>query len=98
MQIAVHNELDAEQSRVLMAAYDTAWRRIMETDLLTPTQYAQAQKILCSYLLRLVQRAERKETRLATRGVFLICGLLACPDCAYVPGRPIQANGAQIVF
>lgn len=101
MQIVVRNELDGEQLRVFMAAYDMAWRRIMEADRLSWGQYAHAQNmqnILRSYLLRLIQRGECKETRLASRGVFLICGLLACPDCTYVPGQPMQTDGAQIVF
>lgn len=98
MHIAVHNELDEEQSRVLMAAYDLAWRRIVDAELLEPTEYARAQNILCNYLLRLLQRGESDVWRLATRGVFLICGILACPDQAYVPGRPLNANGTPIVF
>ena len=98
MQIVVRNELDDEQSRVFMAAYDMAWRRIMETDLLSSGQYARAQNILCSHLLRLIRRGVRKEPRLARGGVFLICGLLACPDCSYVPGQPMKTDGAQIVF
>lgn len=98
MQIIVRNELDGDQSRALMAAYDMAWRRIMEADLLSSGQYAHAQNILRSYLLWLIRRGERKETRLASRGVFLICGLLACPDCSYVPGQPMKTDGAHIVF
>ncbi len=98
MQIIVRNELDDDQSRVFMAAYDMAWRRIVEADLLPPDQYAHAQNILCSHLLRLIRRGERKQARLASRGVFLICGLLACPECAYVPGRPMKTGGAQILF
>ena len=98
MQIVVRNDLDGEQSRVLMAAYDMAWRRIMEADRLSSDQYAHAQNMLCSYLLWLIRRGEREETRLASRGVFLICGMLACPDYTYVPGQPIETDGAQIVF
>jgi hypothetical protein len=98
MQIVVRNELDDDQSRVFMAAYDMAWRRIVEADLLSPGQYAHAQNILCSHLLRLIRRGERKQARLASRGVFLICGLLACPDGAYIAGRPMKTGGAQILF
>jgi hypothetical protein len=98
MHIVVRNELDDDQSRVFLAAYDMAWQRIVEAGLLSRGQYAHAQNILCSHLLRLIRRGERKQTRLASRGVFLICGLLACPDCAYVPGRPVKTSGAQILF
>jgi hypothetical protein len=98
MQNVIRNELDDVQSRVFTAAYDMAWRRIMEADLLSPPQYAHIQNILCGYLLWLIRRGERKETRLASRGVFLVCGLLACPDCGYVPGQPVKTDGAQLVF
>jgi hypothetical protein len=98
MHIVVRNELDDDQSRVFMGAYDVAWRRITEADLLTPAQHAHAQNILCGHLLWLIERGERKPDRLASRGVFLICGLLACPDCTYVPGRPLMTDGAQILF
>lgn len=98
MQIVVRNDLDDDQSRVFMAAYDLAWRRIMEANLLPSDQYAHAQNILCSHLLGLIRHGERRQARLATRGVFLICGLLACPDCTYVPGRPLKTDGAQILF
>jgi hypothetical protein len=98
MRIVVRNELDDDQSRVFMAACDLAWRRIMEADVLPPGEHAHAQNILCSHILRLIRRGERKEARLASRGVFLICGLLACPDCAYVPGQPMNADGTQILF
>jgi hypothetical protein len=98
MQNVVRNELDDEQSRVFMGAYDAAWRRIMEAHLLSRDQYAHAQNILCSHLLQLIRQGERRPARLATRGVFLICGLLACPDCWYVPGRPMKADGVLILF
>ena len=98
MQIVVRNDLDNDQSRVFMAAYDIAWRRITEAGLLSSEQYAHAQNVLCTHLLRLIRHGERRQTRLATRGVFLICGLMACPDCAYVPGRPLNTAGAQILF
>lgn len=98
MQIIVRNELDDDRSRIFMTAYDTAWRRVVEAGLLSPDQYAQAQNILCSHLLRLIRRGEHKQARLASRGVFLICGLLACPDCAYVPGQPMKTSGALILF
>jgi len=98
MHIAVRNDLDEDQSRILMSACDLAWRRIMEAELVTPTQQVYAQNILCGYLLRLVRSGERSERRLASRGVFLICAILACPDCEYVPGRPIRTDGAQIIF
>ena len=98
MQIVIRKELDDDQSRVFMEAYDMAWRRILDADLLPPGQYAHAQNVLCSHLLRLIRRGERRQARLATRGVFLICGLLACPACTYVPGRPMKTDGAQILF
>lgn len=98
MHSVVRNELDDDQSRVFMGAYDLAWRRITEADLLVPGQYARVQNILCGYLLWLIRRGERRPARLANRGVFLICGLLACPDCTYVPGRPLMTDGAQILF
>jgi hypothetical protein len=98
MQIVVRNALDAEQSRILLSAYEMAWRRLIEAGVLTRLEHAKAQNILLSYLRWLVRRGERNEARVATRGVFLICGLLACPDDVYVPGRPMQANGTQIVF
>lgn len=98
MQIVVRNKLDDDQSRIFMAAYDMAWRRIIEADVLSSGQHAHAQNVLCSHLLRLIRRGECRQARLAIRGVFLICGLLACPDCAYVPGRPMKTDGAQILF
>ena len=64
MQIIVRNELDDDQSRVFMAAYDMAWRRIVGADLLPPDQYAHAQNILCSHLLRLIRRGN------ASKGVW----------------------------
>jgi hypothetical protein len=98
MRIAIRNDLDEDQSRILMGACDLAWRRIMQAELLTPMQQVHAQNIVCGHLLRLVRRGERNQARLANRGVFLICGLLACPDHEYVPGRPIRADGAEILF
>ena len=38
MQIAIRNDLDEEQSRALMAAYDVAWRRIIRAEILEPVQ------------------------------------------------------------
>ena len=38
MHIAIRNDLDEEQSRILMAACDLAWRRITEAYVLTPMQ------------------------------------------------------------
>ncbi len=98
MQIVVRDQLDDDQSRVFMAGYDLAWRRILEADLLSSDKYAHAQNILCSHLLWLIRHGERRPARLASRGVFLICGVLACRDCTYVPGRSIKTDGAQIVF
>jgi len=98
MQSLPRPELDQEQSRVLLTAHDLAWRRIIEAQLLDPTEHVRAQNILYDYILHLLRRGERKESRLARRGIFLICGLLASPQCAYVPGRPLMANGTQIVF
>jgi hypothetical protein len=98
MHIAIRNDLDEEQSRILMAGCDLAWRRITQAETLTPMQQTYAQNILCAHLLRLVRRGERNETRLASRGVFLICGILACPDYEYVPGRSLRTDGAELVF
>jgi hypothetical protein len=61
-------------------------------------QQPYAQSIVCAHLLRLVRRGERNEARLASRGVFLICGILACPDYEYVPGRSLRTDSAEIVF
>lgn len=83
MHIAIRNDLDDEQSRILMAACDLAWRRIIQADLLTSTQQPYARNIVYAHLLRLVRRGERNEARFASRGVFLICGILACPDYEY---------------
>ena len=98
MHIAIRNDLDEEQSRILMAACDLAWRRIVQANVLTPMQQPYAQSIVCAHLLRLVRRGERNEARLARRGVFLICGILACPDYEYVPGRSLRTDSAEIVF
>ena len=98
MHIAIRNDLDEDQSRILMAACDLAWRRITEAYVLTPMQQAYAQNIVRAHLLVLIRRGERHEARLASRGVFLICGILACPDYKYVPGRPLRTDGAEIVF
>jgi len=101
MHSAIRNDLDENESRILMAAYDLAWRRIMQANLLTPMQQACAQNmqnILRGFLLRLLRRGERSEARLASRGVFLICGILACPGDVYVPGRSLRTDGAEIVF
>jgi hypothetical protein len=67
-------------------------------DVLTSMQQPYAQNIVCAHLLRLVRRGERNEARLASRGVFLICGILACPDYEYVLGRSLRTDGAKIVF
>jgi hypothetical protein len=98
MHIAVRNDLDEEQSRILLSACDIAWRRVTQAVTLTPTQQVYARSAVCAHLLDIVRHGERNEHRLASRGVFLICGLLACPDCKYVQGRPLQTSGAQIVF
>ena len=98
MHIAIRNDLDEEQSRILMDACDLAWRRIIQADVLTSMQQPYAQSIVCAHLLRLVRRGERNEARLASRGVFLICGILACPDYEYVPGRSLRTDSAEIVF
>ncbi|MGC1625065.1 MAG: hypothetical protein WA759_20015, partial [Pseudolabrys sp.] len=65
---------------------------------ITPMQQTYMESVLRGHLLRQVRRGERKVTRLASRGVFLICGILACPDHTYVPGRPLRADGVQILF
>jgi len=99
MQIASRYRLDEEQSRILMNACDLTWLRILEARVpIIPTQQAHLQNIVRNHLLRQVRRGERNVTRLASRGVFLICGVLACSDSAYVPGRPLQAGGTQIIF
>ncbi len=99
MQTAILAGLDEEQSRLLMSACDVTWRRVLEAGLIiTPMQRTYMESVLRSHLLRQLRRGERKVTRLASRGVFLICGILACPDHAYVPGRPLQADGVQILF
>lgn len=98
MHIAIRNDLDEEQSRILMAACDLAWRRIIQANVLTSMDQLYAQNIICAHLLRLVRRGERNEARLASRGVFLICGILACPDSEYVPGRVLRTDGAEIVY
>ena len=88
------------KSRVLLSACNLAWRRVTEAVVLTPMQqaYAHKTKTMYAHLLRLVRRGERKEQRLASRGVFLICGILACPDHEYVPGRSLRPGGAEIIF
>jgi len=98
MHIAARNDLDEEQSRILLRACDLAWRRVTEVVVLTPMQQAYAHNIVHAHLLRLVRRGERKEQRLASRGVFLICGILACPDHEYVSGRSLRTEGAEIIF
>lgn len=98
MHIAIRNDLGEEQSRILMAACNLAWRRIIQADLLASTQQPYARNIVYAHLLRLVRRGERNEARLASRGVFLICGILACPDCEYVPGRSLRTDSVEIVF
>lgn len=99
MYVAARNDLDEKQSRVLLSACNLAWRRVTEAVvLLTPIQQAYAHSIMYAHLLRLVRRGERKEQRLASRGVFLICGILACPDHEYVSGRSLRLGGAKIIF
>lgn len=98
MQHLLGPELDDEQSHVLTAAYDLAWRRIIHAELIKPVQHRQLQDALYGYLLQLVRRGERKEARLARRGIFFICGILASAPGAYVPGQPLVADGTQIVF
>ena len=98
MYVAARNDLDEKQSRVLLSACNLAWRRVTEAVVLTPMQQAYAHKIMYAHLLRLVRRGERKEQRLASRGLFLICGILVCPDHEYVPGRSLRTRGAEIIF
>lgn len=99
MQTAILSGLDEEQSRILTSACDVTWHRVLEAGLtITPTQKTYMESVLRGHLLRQVRRGERKVTRLASRGVFLICGILACPDHTYVPGRPLRADGVQILF
>ena len=98
MQIAFRNDLNEDQSRTLMIACNQAWSRIAAANLLPPAQQDHAQNLLCMHLLRLVRRGELNVGRLASRGVFLVCAILACPDCDYVPGQPLRTDGAEIVF
>lgn len=98
MQVTVRNELDENQSRILVAAYDVAWHRMTKAEVLVRLQPEFASKILCDHLSRLVRRGEHKVERLAMRGVFLICGILACPHHQYIPDRPLQTDGAVIVY
>jgi len=100
MQTATSCALDAEQGKALSAAFDFAWRRLLQTDLLQPSQYAQMQNILTTYLIKLVRRGERNEGRLARRGIFFVCGLLAAPDPVSFTGRALYfAEGAAgVVF
>ena len=100
MQIAIRNDLNEDQSRTLMIACNQAWSRVIAANLLPAVQQDQdhAQNILCTHLLRLVRCGEHDVTRLASRGVFLICALLACPDCDYVPGQPLRTDGADVIF
>ena len=63
MHIAIRNDLDEEQSRILMAACDLAWRRIIQANVLTSMDQPYAQNIICAHLLRLVRRGERNEAR-----------------------------------
>ena len=98
MHIATRNDLDDEQARILTAACNLACDRMIEAGVLRTMQQPYAQNLVCAHLHRLVRRGERNEARLASRGVFLICGILACPDCKFIPGRPLQTGGATIVF
>ena len=98
MQIAIRNDLNEDQSRTLMIACNQAWGRIIAANLLPTLQQDEAQDILCTHLLRLVRLGERNIARLASRGVFLICAVLACPDCEYVAGQPLRTDGADVVF
>ncbi|MGA7084645.1 MAG: hypothetical protein WB005_15900, partial [Pseudolabrys sp.] len=59
-------------------ACDVTWHRVLEAGLtITPMQQTYMESVLRGHLLRQVRRGERKVTRLASRGVFLICGILA---------------------
>jgi hypothetical protein len=98
MQIAIRNDLNEDQSRTLMIACNRAWSRIIAANLLPAMEEDRAQNILCTHLLHLVRRGELNVGRLASRGVFLICALLARPDCSYIPGQPLRTDGAEIVF
>ena len=98
MQIAIRNDLNEDQSRTLMLACNQAWSRVVAANLLPAMQQDWAQNILCTHLLHLVRRGELNVGRLASRGVFLICALLACSDCDYVPAQPLRTDGADIVF
>ena len=98
MYVTARNDLDEKQSRVLLSACNLAWRRVTEAVVLTPIQQAYAHSIMYAHLLRLVRRGERKEQRLASRGVFLICGILACPDHEYVSGRSLRTGGRRLFF
>jgi hypothetical protein len=61
-------------------------------------QQDHAQNALCTHLLHLVRRGERNVGRLASRGVFLICAMLACPDSEFIPGRPLRTDGADVIY
>jgi len=106
MHIAIRNDLDQDQERILLSACDIllsacdkAWRRVTRVVVaLTPVQHVHARSVVRAHLLGLVRHGERNEDRLASRGVFLICALLACPGCEYVQGHLLQQVGAQIVF
>ena len=99
MNIAIRNDLDQDQERILLSACDKAWRRVTRVVVaLTPVQHVHARSVVRAHLLGLVRHGERNEDRLASRGVFLICALLACPGCEYVQGHLLQQVGAQIVF
>ena len=101
MLIATSPQLDETQGQALSAGFDFAWRRLLRADgLLNPAQHAQVQNILTSYLLRLVRRGERDAQRLARRGIFFVCGVLACPEPVGYVGRSLRLadDDAEIVF
>jgi hypothetical protein len=43
MHVAIRNDLDEEQSLILMAACDLAWRRIIQANVLTSMDQPYAQ-------------------------------------------------------
>ena len=71
MHIAVRNDLDQDQERILLSACDKAWRRVTQVVVaLTPVQHVHARSVVRAHLLGLVCHGERNEDRLASSGRF----------------------------
>jgi hypothetical protein len=70
MHIAVRNDLDEEQSRILLSACDMAWRRVNQTVMLTPMQQVYTRSAVRAHLVNMVRQGERNEHRLASRAYF----------------------------